>query len=67
MSSETKLDIWVQLARGKYPMLSEDIIKSLSMTAASEWYLNTNSELAELYDQYVMLKTLKGILPDGNE
>lgn len=65
MTNATKLDVWMLLATEKYPTLSEDRIKALSMVAANEWFLNTGSELADLYDQYVMLKTLKGIV-NGN-
>lgn len=66
MTSETKLDVWMTLAEPKYPELTEDRIKALSLVAANEWFLNTGSELAELYDQYIMLKTLKGIQVNGN-
>jgi hypothetical protein len=31
------------------------------MRAASEYYLGGDPELVEVFDQYVMLKTLKGI------
>lgn len=66
MSNNPKLDIWLELASPCYPNLTEDRIKGLSLIAANEWFLNTESELANLYDQYVMLKTLKGIVPDGD-
>ena len=57
----TKLEIWATLLREKQPTLTEHQIQALSMQAASEWYNGTNTELANLFDQYVMLKTLKGI------
>jgi hypothetical protein len=66
ITNETKLEVWLQLARPKYPTLSEDKITALSLTAANDWFFNTGSELADLYDQYVMLKTLKGIELDGD-
>jgi hypothetical protein len=31
------------------------------MRAAAEYYLGGDPELVEVFDQYVMLKTLKGI------
>ena len=65
MSLETKLDIWKELAREKCPTLNENQLRTLSMKAASEWYLGADTELANLFDQYVMLKTLKGI-ENGN-
>lgn len=67
MADETKLDVWMQLAIPVYPTLTEDRIKGLSLIAANEWFLGLDSELANLYDQYVMLKTLKNIgINNGN-
>ena len=65
MSLNTKQDIWLTLAREKFPALSEDAAKALSMQAASAWYSGTDGELTELFDQYVMIKNIKGI-DNGN-
>ena len=60
MSLNSNIDIWITLAREKYPTLSEEHLKALSMEAASYWYLGENTDLANLFDQYIMLKALKG-------
>jgi len=54
------IETWILLAQERYPKLNENEIKRLSMKAASEWYLGEDTELASLFDQYVMLKNLKG-------
>jgi hypothetical protein len=56
-----KTDLWVLLAQPKYPKLTEGQLFALSMQAASKWYLGDTDELAELYDQYVMMKNLKDL------
>jgi len=55
-----KIDIWLMLARGKYPKLSDEDLKAMSMTAASHWFNDEEDELAQLFDQYVMMKNLYG-------
>ena len=62
-----KLEIWLVLAREKYPHLNEDQIRGLSLKAASDWYSGIDSELTNLFDQYVMLKTLKGFGSENND
>ncbi len=49
------------MAREKYPTLTEDELKTLGMTAAAVWYAGGDTELAMLFDQYVMVKNLKGL------
>lgn len=56
-----KLEIWATLLREKQPTLTEHQIRVLSLKAASDWYNGADTELSNLFDQYVMLKTLKGI------
>lgn len=59
--SKSKLDLWISIAKERYPNLNEDQLMVLSMTAANAWYLDDGSgtdPLVELYDQYVMMKTL---------
>ena len=60
MSLNTKLDIWTTLAKEKYPDLLEHQLQVMSMLAASSWYAGEENEYSELFDQYVMLKNLKG-------
>jgi hypothetical protein len=59
MSLSTKQEIWLTLARERYPTLTEDQANALGLKAASEWYLGGDTELVQLFDQYVMLKNLK--------
>jgi hypothetical protein len=61
MSLNSKQEIWVTLAREHYPTLTEDQILALSMTAATDWYSGVKSKLTQIFDQYIMLKTLKGL------
>lgn len=57
----TKKDIWLELCKVEHPSITEDAARALSMKAASEWYIGSDTKLAEMFDKYVMLKTLKGI------
>jgi len=61
MSLNSKQEIWLEVCRAKWPTMSEAAAMSLSMKAAAEYYLGGDPELVEVFDQYVMLKTLKGI------
>lgn len=61
MSLNTKIEIWEEVAQVKYPELLPHQLHVLSMHAASDWYAGADTELSELFDQYVMLKTLKGL------
>jgi hypothetical protein len=58
---KTTKEIWLTLAREVYPQLNEDQLGALSLEAASKWYMGEESELTKLFDQYVMIKTLKGL------
>ena len=55
---KSKREIWLTLARERYPTLTEDQLMGLCMEAASSWYQGVETELTTLFDQYVMLKTL---------
>jgi len=57
---DSKINIWLTLAKEKYPKLNEGQLTAMCMHAASDWWNGTESELANLFDQYVMLKNLKG-------
>jgi hypothetical protein len=56
-----KTELWLILAREKYPTLTEEQAKVLSMEAATQWYTGEDTELSNLFDQYVMLKNLKDL------
>lgn len=55
-----KIEIWLTLAREKFPNKSDGELRALSMTAASHWFADDDDELAKLFDQYVMMKNLYG-------
>jgi hypothetical protein len=57
----TKIEIWLTLAREKYPSITEAKAQALCLEAAAVWYSGEESELTEIFDQYVMLKSLKGL------
>lgn len=61
MSLNSKNDIWLEVCRARYPKITEAAAQAMSMRAASEYYLNGDKVLVELFEQYIMLKTLKGI------
>lgn len=61
MSLNSKNDIWLEVCQAKYPNISEAAAQAMSMQAASEYYLGGNKDLVDLFEQYIMLKTLKGI------
>lgn len=48
------------LAREKWPKLSDDALRALSLEAAADWFSDAPTELANLFDQYVMMKRLYG-------
>ena len=56
-----KKEIWLVLAREQYPQLNEEQLAALSLKAAGDWYVGEETELTKLFDQYVMIKTLKGL------
>lgn len=61
MSLSSKQDIWLEVCRGRYPTISEAAANAMLTQAASEYYLGGDRQLVEMFDQYIMLKTLKGI------
>ena len=67
MSLDTNIEIWESIARDKYPELQPYQLQALSMRAASEWYTGIDNELTQLFDQYVMIKNLRGIGLNGKE
>lgn len=61
---ETLEDIWVSLAKLKYPTLNESQLFDLRLEAAVEWLTDEDTELCKIYDQFVMLKQLLDIKSD---
>jgi hypothetical protein len=58
MTNNQKL--WMSVARDRYPTLTENEVMGMSMKAASEYYLGGDKVLVELFEQYLILKTLSG-------
>lgn len=58
-------EIWLAVSRDRYPELATDQLMALSLPAAAAWYSNDDSELANMFDQYVMLKNLHDPLDGG--
>ena len=65
MSQNTDLDLWTQVAEGYWPELSVEELQGLSMQAALYWYQKENNALAKVYEQYLLLRTLKGVPMSG--
>ena len=55
-----KIDIWLVLAREKYPTLSDNELIDLCKIASVEWFDDRNTELSNIFDQYIMMKNLYG-------
>ena len=63
---DTKRDIWLAVCEGRFPGKSSHEIMDYHFLAATDWALEIDTELARLFEQYVMIKTLKGI-KNGDE
>jgi hypothetical protein len=61
MSLNSKQEIWLECCQAKWPTITEAAAMALSMKAAAEYYLGGDPELVEVFEQYIMLKTLKDL------
>lgn len=57
---DTKPEIWLAVCEGHFPGKSDSEILLNFPVAASHWGGSLDTPLAELFDQYVMIKNLKG-------
>lgn len=64
MSLDTKMDIWIEVLRTRVPDATYQDAAMLSLKAASDWYHGVDSELSKLFEQFLMLKQLKGFSND---
>jgi Zn-dependent metalloprotease len=64
MSLNTKMEIWIEVLKTRVPDITFNEAVAVSAQAASDWYNGANTELAKLFEQFVILKTLKGIKND---
>lgn len=55
-----RLQLWKDIVGPKYPSLNDDNLLDLRNYAASDYILNgDDSELAQLFSEYLVLKALK--------
>ena len=55
--------LWESIFLEKFPNASKHQILEAKKEAVIEWAYDENTEMAELYDKYVMFKRLQGIEP----
>lgn len=66
--TDTNFDIWKRVAQEQYPYATDTSYQTLMHHAATDWALERDTNIARLFEQYVMLKNLinpKGV-DDGN-
>ena len=51
-------ELWYRLAHDKYPSLSVHQVRDLKLEAAMDYTFANNSDLGQLYEQYVIMRTL---------
>lgn len=57
----TNDDIWLSIVESQYPAFTKKQLLELREEAACNWWLGASDEkLATLFDQYVMMKNLRG-------
>ena len=60
-------ELWVSMAQKLFPNRSEEYICEMRMIAAAHWLSDVGNELANTYDQYVMMVRLKGLNKKGSK
>lgn len=58
-------DLWKRVAQEQYPNRPDQTYQMIWEHAASDWAFNRDSNIAKLFDQYVMLKQLMS--PEGKQ
>lgn len=53
-------ELWYRLAHDKFPTLSIHEIQNLKLRAAVDYSLANESKLGQLYESYVIMRTLSG-------
>ena len=54
-----RFELWQSLTESTYPDCSSIELQQLRSQAATDWFNGKETPLTNLFDQYVMLKTLK--------
>lgn len=57
----TAKELWESVAKREFPLASPTKLLELKQEAALEWGCYADSKLANLFDQYVMMKKLMDI------
>ena len=52
-------ELWFNLVESKYPNMPIAKIYELRITGATEWCFGHENEAATLFEQFIMMKTLK--------
>lgn len=68
LSESTNFALWKRVAQEQYPDRPDNTYRMLLQHAASDWVNNSDTNVAKLFEQYVMLKQLmksEGVR-DGN-
>jgi hypothetical protein len=58
--------LWESMFLDKFPNSSKNTILEAKREAAVDWAYDNNTEMARMYDKYVMFKRLQGIQPDDS-
>jgi hypothetical protein len=58
--------LWESMFLDKFPNASKDTILEAKREAAVYWAYDKDTEMARMYDKYVMFKRLQGIQPDDS-
>ena len=53
-----KHELWARIASDKYPALSVHELRDLRLQAAVDYSLANDSELGQLYEQFVIMRAL---------
>jgi hypothetical protein len=60
---KTSQEVWLSVCEDKFPGKTQEEIMRYFYSAATDWSLGpTDTPLAQLFDQYLVIKKLTGIL-----
>lgn len=54
----TNFDLWKRVAQAQYPGATDAAYQRMLEIAAADWGLDRDTNVAKLFEQYVMLKQL---------
>lgn len=60
-------ELWEKLVLDKFPNTPKAKIAESKWQAAMSWGIGDDTIMSQLYDQYVMMKRLKGIQPEKED